>query len=774
MTDFHTYLESLAAEGETLLYVLQKPLQPVAYHANGALKATWPAFVPGKARRAGAWYANTAAFINDRMAERVSAAAANCEFVLVMVLDDVGTKSKTPPLEPTWKMETSPDNFQWGYAFDFDHQPRKGEFAAAIRAIADAGYTDPGACNPVRNFRVPGSVNLKQGREAFEARLVEFHPKRQFTLAQICTALGVTPGPAESDGPRALRVADDGSDDVFAWLNEQGMVYSRVNGEGWAGVLCPNADAHTDGSPEGRYMPANRAFCCLHGHCIDWGSERFLTWVASRGGPVQSVGLREELIVARLAGALPAPTPAQAADAQRVIDEVERKEAGRVEQAGWYERFCYLHTDDGYFDLLERKQYSRQNFNATFRHIGCLSIHAGANGKPRRVEASISFDENRVAMNARTALGVTYAAGDDVLVARGGDVHANLWRDARPRGVAGQDVSVWLRHVERMIPEASEREHVLNWMAHKVQFPRIKINHGILHGGTPGSGKDTLWEPFLYAVGGSTRDNVALVRNEELASAWGYSLMCEVLVVNELRQTEAADRRALENRLKPLLAAPPELLSVNRKGLHPFDLPNRLAVVAFSNERMAITLPSDDRRWFVLWSHAGRLSDEEAGRIWSWYGSGGRDAVAGWLAARDVSAWSPAAPPAWTDAKAAMISAGMSPAESAVCELMRDRRGEFARGAVMGPWQPLCERLGMYMPAGVRCGPMTLFHAAREAGWIDIGRVKTVEHPTRVHILAAPDLIERVSSYSDIRRLLAEPLPSAPALSVVAPIRAQG
>ncbi len=34
-------------------------------------------------------------------------AAANCEFCLVMVLDDIGTKSKTPPLEPTWKMETS-------------------------------------------------------------------------------------------------------------------------------------------------------------------------------------------------------------------------------------------------------------------------------------------------------------------------------------------------------------------------------------------------------------------------------------------------------------------------------------------------------------------------------------------------------------------------------------------------------------------------------------------------------------------------------------------
>ena len=34
------------------------------------------------------------------------------------------------------------------------------DFAAAIKAIADAGYTDAGAINAVRNFRLPGSINL--------------------------------------------------------------------------------------------------------------------------------------------------------------------------------------------------------------------------------------------------------------------------------------------------------------------------------------------------------------------------------------------------------------------------------------------------------------------------------------------------------------------------------------------------------------------------------------------------------------------------------------
>ena len=109
-----------------------------------------------------AWYGNTGSFINDRFKDgKPSASRDNCEYVLVMMLDDVGDPEKTtqlPPLPPTWIVETSAGSYQWGYVFS--EQPTKADFAAAIKAIAAAGYTDPGACNPVRNYRLPGSVNL--------------------------------------------------------------------------------------------------------------------------------------------------------------------------------------------------------------------------------------------------------------------------------------------------------------------------------------------------------------------------------------------------------------------------------------------------------------------------------------------------------------------------------------------------------------------------------------------------------------------------------------
>jgi hypothetical protein len=752
MSDFIQFLTSLAPEGETFLLVRQKPTgSELQYHADGAIKATWPAMLStAKIKPNWAIYGNTASFILDRFTDGyVSAGAAYCEYVLVMVLDDVGTKAKLPPIEPTWKMETSPGSFQWGYVFS--EQPTKGEYAAAIKAIAEAGYTDPGAINAVRNFRLPGSVNLKPGRDNFASVLVEFHPERDFTLAEICAALDVIPGDVSAIY-RPIRISDDGTDDVMVWLSEQGLLLSRPNQEGWAGVICPNSAQHTDGNPEGRYLPTSRAYCCLHSHCLELDSSVFLQWVADNGGPKHTPGLREELLATVMDSALGKlqPTAAYPDAAAAVIAEVERKELGRVERDGWYERFAYLQDDDAFFDLSERHEVSRQSFNAIYRHIPCNSIH----GKRPKIEAGTCFDENRQAKGARILKGVTYAAGETILCARDGLVYGNRWRDARPVPVVG-NVQPWIKHLEHMIPDQREREHVLNVMAFKVQHPNRKINHAVLHGGNPGSGKDTLWAPFFWAIGGDSLKNVSLVRNEEITSQWGYALETEVLVINELRQSEAKDRRALENTLKPLIAAPPEFLSVQRKGLAPYDLVNRLLVVSFSNERVAINLPSDDRRWFVIWSDAPRMSDEDGAVMWAWLNAGGKSAVAAWLHARDVSAFNPGASPAMTEAKAIMVEAGMSGAESFLVDLMRNRIGEFSKGVVGAPWHALCDRLQGTVQGSVKIVQPALLHALKEAGWIDMGRLKSRRHDNKKHIFCAPNMLDM--SRSDMRDMVEEP-----------------
>jgi hypothetical protein len=757
MSEFLDYLTGLAPEGETALIVLQKPTLrdgAIQYHADGAPKATFPAFLPNHHRKDGeAWYVNTGSYILDRLAARVSAKRENVEFVLFMMLDDVGTKSKVSPLPPTWVMETSEGSFQWGYAFK--EQPTKGAFSSAIKAIAAAGYTDPGAINPVRNCRLPGSINLKKGRNNFAARLVEFYPGREYTLPDICAALGVVPDEDEGAGLQSIKIRDTGSDSVLRWLSDQGLVLSNVNAEGWCGVACPNSHEHTDGNPEGRYSPVNRAFCCYHGHCQHLDSNAFLSWVAEQGGPKVTPGFREELVAERMAMVADTIRPTEAFPdvAATVVAEVERKEASRVERSQWYERFAYVLADDNFFDMQTRTELSRASFNAVFRHVGCQSVHGG-----RRIEASVAFDEGRQARGGRLLAGVTYAAGDSVLVARDGDVYGNRWVNARPdlSNIAPGDVSPWLAHVEKLLPDLEEREHVLNVMAYKLQNPRIKINHAVLHGGDEGCGKDSMWAPFIWSVCGPDLKNRGLVDGKSIGSRWGYALESEILILNELKETDASERRALANSLKPIIAAPPDTLPIERKGLHPYDMVNRLLVLAFTNHSVPITLETQDRRWFCVWSDAPKMDEDEGKALWGWYKRGGFEKVGKWLMLRDVSAFNPKATPMAAEYKLRLIENGRSMAESYVMDQIARPSPDFSSGVVASPWHRLCERIQDGSAKGLKIPQPALLHALKEAGWLDLGMVKSAEYQTKKNIWARPDMVSQYTK-SELRRMLEHP-----------------
>ena len=738
--NFVEYISKQAPEGETCLLVKQKPVGK-EQHADGTLKATWPAFYPNEYKEGGAWYCNTASFLTDRLGKRPSASIHNCDHVAFLVLDDVGTKSKAPPLEPTWKIETSPDNFQWGYTFALDDQPKHEEFSAAIKAIAEAGFTDKGATNAVRNFRIPGSVNLKPDRNKFVSVLAEFHPEREFSLPQIMGAFGVVAGPVESVY-KPIKIEDDGTDNIFAWLAENSLVITRPNSEGWAGVVCPNAHEHTDGNPQGRYNPSMRAYCCLHSHCLQLDSHIFLEWVEGQGGPSAAPGLRNELLANVMAKtyAVIAPTDAYPDDVKRRQREIEQRELGRVEKEEWFGRFAYIQADDAYFDMQDRREISRGTFNALYRHIVCKSARTG-----RHIEASVCFDELRQKKGAPALVGITYAAGETVLVSRGGDVYGNRWRDARPIGVAG-DVTPWLNHCRHLVPDQVSLNHCFDVMAFKVQYPQHKINHAILHKGPQGIGKDTMYHPLIWAVCGENATNRGLLDSDTMNSQFNYALESEILILNELREPDAKDRRALANKLKPVIAAPPEYLSINRKNLRPYDMVNRCLVIAFSNDPVPITLDSQDRRWFALSSNVPRMTPEASQKIWKWFDKGGVSACAAWLAARDVSAFNPNAAPPVTEFKLTLIEQGMSANESYLVDLIRDRRGLFALGVIASPFHAVCDTLSLNAPGTYKVSQGALLHALLECQWVDCGRIATRDLQTKKQVYCAPDMLAHKKS----------------------------
>jgi hypothetical protein len=152
------------------------------------------------------------------------------------------------------------------------------------------------------------------------------------------------------------------------------------------------------------------------------------------------------------------------------------------------------------------------------------------------------------------------------------------------------------------------------------------------------------------------------------------------------------------------------------------------------------------------------MSPAESVGLWAWYKAGGMARVAAWLHHRDVSAFNPGLPPMMTEAKAIMVEAGMSGAESFLVELMRARIGEFSKGVVGAPWHALCDRLQGSAPGAIKVVQGALLHALKEAGWVDCGRLKSRRHDTKKHIFCAPDMVEM--SRSELRDMVEDPPPS--------------
>jgi hypothetical protein len=87
-----------------------------------------------------------------------------------LVLDDIGTKAAPPPIEPSWKIETSRGNFQWGYLLNPPND-QFDKYEALVEHCHKMGWGDKGAGGSYRLMRVPGSANLKPSRDKFPSTI---------------------------------------------------------------------------------------------------------------------------------------------------------------------------------------------------------------------------------------------------------------------------------------------------------------------------------------------------------------------------------------------------------------------------------------------------------------------------------------------------------------------------------------------------------------------------------------------------------------------------
>jgi hypothetical protein len=217
----------------------------------------------------------------------------------------------------------------------------------------------------------------------------------------------------------------------------------------------------------------------------------------------------------------------------------------------------------------------------------------------------------------------------------------------------------WLEHISRVYP--AEADHIVKWLAHRVQRPEEKINHAIVLGGAQGIGKDTLLEPIPPAIGPW---NFVEVSPQQMLGRFNGYAKSVILRVSEARDLGDVDRFAFYDHMKVYTASPPDVLRVDEKNLREHQVFNVCGVILTSNHKTnGIYLPADDRRHFVAWSHLTK-ADFETGYwkvLWDWYAAGGTGHVAAYLRTLDLTGFDAKAPPPKTSAFWEIVASGSPP-----------------------------------------------------------------------------------------------------------------
>jgi hypothetical protein len=293
--------------------------------------------------------------------------------------------------------------------------------------------------------------------------------------------------------------------------------------------------------------------------------------------------------------------------------------------------------------------------------------------KPKTIPASLWLDRNRPVEQITWVPGLPMLIKDRLLtdggwMQRPAVQGLNLYR---PPDIALGDphaVDPWLDHIEKIYPD--DVDHIVCWLAHRVQHPAEKINHALVLGGAQGIGKDTLLEPVKDAVG---RWNFEEVSPKQAMGRFNGFLKSVILRVSEARDLGEFDRFEFYDHMKNYITAPPDVQRVDEKNLREHKILNCCGVIITTNHKTdGIFLPSDDRRHYVAWSERTKeeFRPEYWNRLWRWYDRGGTENVAAYLRRIKIDDFDPKAPPPKTAAFLSIVDAGGAPEDAELADAL--------------------------------------------------------------------------------------------------------
>ena len=527
-----------------------------------------------------------------------------------IVLDDIGdglgakcAPDKLPDLlatEYSWRIETSPGNFQYGFLLD---KPIEDLNAAIefVKIIYGAGEWDGGGATPNKLVRLPCGYNLKakyatdgelwevghtNDDEATESYCTEFN---MFSPDELLSAVnaGVTwadikAGTASKKDPRRTRGTtawregvfnanlEGVVDDALDWLNAKELVINENNE--WIDVICPWHDSHTDNANTAGYKPLGygdnperRAFHCFHGHCSGHKTTEFLAWIGKSGGPLVPIVDPVPSLVSRWA--LDTIT-------SEFID-MHSEQRLRIPNAG----FKLGHQQDVFWTGLNDKPAKATQYGLIVKSDGLLRLSGSEYlpGAPRIIE----YPESKMF----------------------NDWYVPNWSLVKNENYVS-DCKNFISFIEYLMPNSEDSQWFLNHLAAKVQDPKYRGPCTLLTTPVQGSGRGTLGKMLKQLWGAH---NLSTVNLSELISGFegeGYNdwMKTSWVIVPEAKEsnmTRRQESRAYES-LKTGIDPQPTSHLIKTKYGSQITLEVYSSSIISSNHDGVLNVPVTDRRFLHI------------------------------------------------------------------------------------------------------------------------------------------------------------------------------
>lgn len=285
------------------------------------------------------------------------------------------------------------------------------------------------------------------------------------------------------------------------------------------------------------------------------------------------------------------------AQCRKLLVEPGVKAGGKKQVADWMTGWVYITDEDCFYRMDSEEYLTAQGFNARFNR----ELPRGENGELTKSASWVVLDDDLVPSVTRGL----YLPWAGATFEQGGITCVNTYRpsttpvavdvlSADGRGA----VEVIKRHLAFL---AGGRPEVVNtmidWMAHNVQKPGVKIRWAPLWKGVEGDGKTVMGELLASVMG---RVNVRNVSPKVLGTDFtGWAEGSCVIVLEEIKLT-GHNRYDILNALKPFITN--GSVEIHSKGKDGRDSINTTNYIAFTNYSDALPLTDTDRRWWIVFT----------------------------------------------------------------------------------------------------------------------------------------------------------------------------